>query len=101
MSQSVTGDLVIVSVFGAMTTIVMTVRLGMRKYRKQPFNLSDYITMAAICCVLCRTANEVVILLWGSNNLPIPPGTILTPEQISHRRTGSILSLATRFFYNA
>ena len=100
MSQSVTPDITLVCVFGAMTASIMTMRLALRKYRGQSFNLSDYITMASICCVLCRTANEVVVLDWGSNNLAIPSGTILTPEQISHRRIGSILSLATRFLYN-
>lgn len=41
--------------FSCLALTIMGIRLGMRKVLKDGFMLGDYLTMAAIVCVLART----------------------------------------------
>jgi hypothetical protein len=85
--------------FGFATIFIMGLRLTMRKLRKQKLYLSDYLTIAAILCVLARSAFAIVVDLWGNNN-DLKPGDHFTETEIYRRKIGSELTLAGRMVYN-
>ncbi|KAH8692300.1 hypothetical protein BGW36DRAFT_419578 [Talaromyces proteolyticus] len=91
--------LVLVGVFGTLSLAVMALRLILRRIRNQPFNLSDYLTMTAILCVLARSALTTVVLLWGNNNMP-RPAPEMSDTEIYKRTAGSKLTMANRVVYN-
>ena len=80
----------------------MLLRLTMRRVRRQDFNLSDYLTAAAIVCVAFRTGFAMVIVVWGNNNLPSndQSSIVFTATEIYRRVIGSKLTLVDRIVYN-
>ena len=88
--------------FGFLSAVIMLLRLAMRKARGQAFNLSDYLTMAAMVCLATRTAFATVVTLWSNNNLS--PGYRASHKfsdtEIYHRVVGSQLTLVNRIVYN-
>ncbi|KID84891.1 hypothetical protein MGU_07858 [Metarhizium guizhouense ARSEF 977] len=91
--------LILTAVFGFASTLVMVLRLAIRKIKKKPLDISDYLTLIAIACVQARTAFTTVVVLWGNNNdylFDEHPD----PTEIYHLVVGSKLTLANRFIYN-
>lgn len=82
---------------------IMVVRLLLRKLRRQPFGAGDYLTMAAIFCLLARLGLIHVVLVLGSNNMSAAARKKLklTPQVIYQREVGSKLTLVNRCFYNS
>ncbi|KAK9437196.1 PTH11-type GPCR protein [Metarhizium brunneum] len=60
--------LILTAVFGFASTLFMVLRLAIRKIKKRPLDISDYLTLIAIACVQARTALTTVVVLWGNNN---------------------------------
>ena len=69
MDDDTRKTIIMVGVFGFAGMVIMLSRLAMRTYRKQEFNLSDYLTIAAIVCLAARSGFTTVVVLWGNNNL--------------------------------
>ncbi|KAL6236041.1 hypothetical protein BDW75DRAFT_124454 [Aspergillus navahoensis] len=99
MKEDLPTTLALVGVFGGLSILLMATRLFMRRYRKQDFILSDYLTMVCIVFVLARSALTTVVLLWGNNNMTRPALNI-TETEIHHRTVGSKFTLANRAVYN-
>ncbi|KAF5017873.1 hypothetical protein F66182_10168 [Fusarium sp. NRRL 66182] len=89
--------------FSCLALIIMGARLIWRKVAKQPYNLGDYITIAACLCALARLGLIHVVLTYGTNNIPssIRKGHEFTADEIYQREIGSKLSIANRVFYNS
>lgn len=100
MDEETKRTLILVYVFGFLTIGLMTVRLVMRKVRRQSFNLSDYLTMCAIVFIMSRCSLSSVILLWGNNNVSDRETHVFTEKDIYQRRIGSQLTMANRVIYN-
>jgi hypothetical protein len=102
MDDDTRKTIIMVGVFGFTAVVIMLSRLALRKYRKQGFNLSDYLTMAAIVCLAARSAFTTVVELWGNNNLTAayPALDTFTDTEIYQREIGSKLTLVNREFYN-
>ncbi|KAL3419708.1 hypothetical protein PVAG01_08206 [Phlyctema vagabunda] len=102
LSQDAFNTLIILWVFTFCSVAVMGLRLAMRRYREQKFNLSDYLTMACIFCLLIRVGCIHVVLYWGTNNMSpkLRAATVFTPQEIYEREIGSKLTLVNRPFYN-
>jgi hypothetical protein len=94
--------IVIMYVFTWLGMAFMIARLIMRKYRGQKFDLSDYITMVCMACLLARMSLIHVVLVWGSNNLTAAYRLkhVFTAKEIYQRTVGSKLTLVNRVFYN-
>lgn len=94
--------IIMLAVFGFVGMLIMLARLAMRKYRKQDFNLSDYLTVAAIVCLAARSGFTTVVVLWGNNNIsPADRATeIFTDTDLYQREVGSKLTLVNRITYN-
>jgi hypothetical protein len=93
---------VFIAVFGFLAIFIMALRLILRKIRGKPFELSDYLTMLAIICILVRSAFSTVVTLYGNNNMSLASWEItrFTPDDINRLETGSKLTLADRLLYN-
>ncbi|KAI5459717.1 hypothetical protein BGZ63DRAFT_360319 [Mariannaea sp. PMI_226] len=89
--------------FSCLALLLMAVRLVWRKIAKQPFNLGDYLTMAACVCALTRLGLIHVVLTWGTNNISaaIRKTHTFTSKEIHQREIGSKLSIVNRVFYNS
>lgn len=89
--------------FSCLALLVMVVRLIWRKVAKQPFNLGDYLTMAACLCALTRLGLIHVVLVWGTNNVSatLRATHTFTSTEIYQREIGSKLSIVNRVFYNS
>lgn len=89
--------------FSILALMVMGVRLVWRKIARQPFNMGDYLTMAACLCCMVRLALIHVVLTWGTNNVPaaIRKTKIFTEDEIYRREIGSKFAIANRVFYNS
>lgn len=90
---------ILIGVFAFCSADIMILRLALRRFRQQDFNLSDYLTLAAIACVASRTGFAMVIVVWGNNNLP-PGPHVFTAAEICQRVIGSKLTLVDRMVYN-
>ncbi len=102
MNDDTRKTIIMLGVFDFTSTVIMLLRLAMRKYRKQEFNLSDYLTMAAIFCLAARSGFTTVVVLWGNNNLTdaYRASHPFTDTEIYQREIGSKLSLVDRIVYN-
>jgi hypothetical protein len=102
MDDDTRKTIIMVGVFGFTGMIIMLLRLAMRKYRKQDFNLSDYLTIAAIVCLAARSGLTTIVELWGNNNLSAAyrASNIFTDTEIYQREVGSKLTLINRIVYN-
>jgi uncharacterized membrane protein YcjF (UPF0283 family) len=89
--------------FTWLALLIMAVRLWGRKYVRQPFNLGDYLTMAAASCALIRLGMIHVVLTWGTNNMTAAQRANhhFTPTEIYQREIGSKLTITNRVFYNS
>lgn len=63
--------------------------------------------MAAIVCLLGRTALTIVVVLWGNNNLPrgwYDPveegGHVWEEGEVYRRGVGSVCTIVNRLVYN-
>ena len=102
MDDNARKTIIMVGAFGLCSAIIMLLRLAMRKVRGQKFNLSDYLTMAAIVCLASRTGFATVIVLWGNNNLTAKyrASNEFIATEIYQRVVGSKLTLIDRIIYN-
>jgi hypothetical protein len=102
MNEGSRKTIILMAVFGFCGALLMLARLAMRKVRRQKFNLSDYLTMVALACLISRTALTTVVVLWGNNNLTAadPAANTFTAVEIYHRVVGSKLTLVNRMNYN-
>ncbi|KAH6694274.1 hypothetical protein BKA61DRAFT_564320 [Leptodontidium sp. MPI-SDFR-AT-0119] len=102
MDDNSKKTIIMTGVFGFLSAVIMLLRIAMRKARGQVFNLSDYLTMAAMVCLATRTAFATVVTLWSNNNLS--PGYRTSHKfsdtEIYHRVVGSQLTLVNRIVYN-
>ncbi|KAH6970726.1 hypothetical protein BKA56DRAFT_559188 [Ilyonectria sp. MPI-CAGE-AT-0026] len=89
--------------FSCLTLVIIAVRLVWRKVAKQPFNLGDYLSMAAGVCAMTRLGLIHVVLSYGTNNLSaaVRKTHVFTATDIAHRTIGSKLSITNRVFYNS
>lgn len=94
--------IVITWVFTWLAEALMALRLLMRKFRNQDFNVSDYFTMAAMAFLIIRLAMVHVVLIWGTNNLTAAErdSYTFTAQEIYRLEIGSKLTLAVRAVYN-
>ena len=94
--------IIIVYVFTWLGMLLMTARLILRRYRGQEWDLSDYMTMVCMVCLLARMSFIHVILVWGSNNLTAAyrKNHVFGQAEIYRRTVGSKLTLVNRTFYN-
>ncbi|KAI9682901.1 MAG: hypothetical protein M1829_006337 [Trizodia sp. TS-e1964] len=81
---------------------IMLLRLGMRKFRSQVFEIGDYLTMFALFNLLGRSVLAHVCLVYGTNNVSADFRRThqFTMEEIQNRELGSKLILVDRFFYD-
>lgn len=89
--------------FSGLAFAVMLARLVWRKVAKQPFNMGDYLTMAACICLVARVGLIHVVLTWKTNNMSaaLRKTYVFTEDDIYRRTVGSKLSLVNRVFYNS
>lgn len=82
---------------------LIVMRLLMRKIKGLPFVLGDYFSMGAILCALARLGLVHVILIWGTNNMPLDFREThdFTLEEIRRREIASKCVLVNRVFYNS
>jgi hypothetical protein len=94
--------LYILYVFTVLAIFLMGFRLILRRVRGQKWNLSDYLTMVCMLCLLARTAMVHVVLVWGTNNVTrvYRHNHVFSQTEIYQRETGSKLILTSRTFYN-
>jgi hypothetical protein len=92
--------IILVAVLGFLTIGIIALRLMMRKYRGQAFNLSDHLTIACIVMIFARSAFTTVVLLYGNNNMSIGASEQLTSDEIYRREVGSKITLVNRAVYN-
>ena len=93
---------IFIAVWAFLSLAIMILRLLLRKFRRQRFDLSDYLTMAAMVSVLARLAICPVVLVYGNND---NAGGIVTTSQYSQEQVdrmviGSKLTLVDRLNYN-
>jgi len=102
MADDTEVTIVITWVFTWLAEALMALRLIMRKLRKQDFNISDYITVAAMAFLIIRLAMVHVVLIWGTNNIQADfrDSHKFTAQEIYQREIGSKLTLAVRAVYN-
>jgi hypothetical protein len=102
MDDDTRKTIIMVWVFGFAGMVIMLFRLAMRRYRKQEFNLSDYLTIVAIVCLAARSGFTTVVELWGNNNLTAAyrASNPFTDTEIYQREIGSKLTLVNRIVYN-
>jgi hypothetical protein len=95
--------LIMMWVFTWAAMIIMILRLIMRKFRKQRFEASDYVTMVCMFCLLARNGLVHVVLIWGTNALTddFRASHIFTADEIYQRETGSKLAVINRLFYDS
>jgi hypothetical protein len=101
LSQDSLQTLIIMWVFTWVAMAIMVLRLALRKVRRQAFDISDYLTMVAMFCLLMRNGAIHVVLVWGTNNMSaaLRAGKF-SEEEIYQRTVGSKLTLVNRVFYN-
>ena len=89
--------------FSSLAFAIMLARLIWRKVAKQPFNLGDYLTMAACFCLVARVGFIHVVLTWKTNNIPasVRKTAVFTAQDLYRRGVGSKLSIVNRVFYNS
>jgi len=80
---------------------IMLLRLGLKQYTHQRFELGEYFTIAAIVSILLRGAVIHVALVWGTNSISAAAlaKVKLTPEYIYRHEIGSKLTIVNRVFY--
>jgi nitrate reductase gamma subunit len=102
MDYDTEKTIVMMGVFGFLGTFIMLLRLIMRKVRLQKFNKSDYLTMAAIVCLMARTAFTTVVVLWGNNNITkeYRATHLFNATDVYQREIGSKLTIVNRIGYN-
>jgi hypothetical protein len=102
MDPDTQKTIVFMGVFGFLGTMIMAIRLLMRKIRRQSFNLSDYLTMVAIVCLMARTAFTTVVVLWGNNNITkeYRATHAFSATDVYQREVGSKLTIVNRLGYN-
>lgn len=93
---------IFIAVWAFLSLAIMTLRLLLRKFRRQRFDLSDYLTMVAMVSALARSAICPVALVYGNNN---NSGGVITTcqysqEQVDRMVIGSKLTLVDRLNYN-
>ncbi|KAK2017316.1 hypothetical protein LZ32DRAFT_665186 [Colletotrichum eremochloae] len=90
-------------IFSCLAFSVMIVRLVSKKVAKQEFSIGDWLTIAAIVCVMTRLGLIHVVLTWGTNNVSAlyRKKHTFTDEEIYRREIGSKLSIVNRVFYNS
>ncbi|KAH7142934.1 hypothetical protein B0J13DRAFT_444982 [Dactylonectria estremocensis] len=89
--------------FSCLALIIMGTRLVLRKMARQPFNLGDYLTMAACLCCMVRLSLIHVVLIWGTNNIPadVRKTHVFSPDEIYRRTIASKFAITNRCFYNS
>ncbi len=102
MDSDTKKTIIMLGVFDFTAVLIMLTRLAMRRYRKQEFNLSDYLTIAAIILLAARSGLTTVVVLWGNNNLTAQyrASNFFTGMEIYEREIGSKLTIANRIVYN-
>lgn len=97
------STLVIHWVFSWLAIGLIVLRLALRKVRGLQFTLGDRLAMGAILCAIVRLVLVHVILIWGTNNVPLSfrQTHIFTDEDIRHREIASKFVLVNRVFYNS
>ncbi|KAM5343044.1 hypothetical protein ACJ41O_014010 [Fusarium nematophilum] len=95
--------LLLLWIFSCLALLVMGTRLVWRKVARQPFNLGDYLTMAACLCCVTRLSLIHVVLVWGTNNIAaeIRATKVFTADEIYRRTIGSKFAITNRCFYNS
>jgi hypothetical protein len=101
MANDTQVTIVITWVFTWLAEALMALRLMMRKFRKQQFDISDYFTIAAMAFLVIRLAVVHVVLIWGTNNISAVyrNSNIFTDQEIWQREVGSKLTLVSRSLY--
>jgi hypothetical protein len=94
-------ELLILWFLAGAAVAIMLLRLVLRRYRKQSFELGDYLTISAIIALLLRGAVIHVALVWGTNSITAAVRAQLqfTPEEIYRLEIGSKLTIVNRVFY--
>jgi hypothetical protein len=102
LSAYTTQTLYILYIFTGLAIFLMVFRVILRRVRGQQWNLSDYLTIVCMFCLLARTSMIHVVLVWGTNNVPRVYRRFhtFTEKEIYQRETGSKLLLVSRTMYN-
>ncbi len=102
MSYSTKSTIINIGIFNSLAIILMSVRLAMRKIRRQTFKLSDYLTSFAILCIIILSPLAILALLWGNNSMENVDREIdtLTKGDIHLLEVGSKMTLVCRTIYS-
>jgi hypothetical protein len=91
------GQTIIVSwVFTWLAIFVMAIRLVMRKLRRQKFELGDYITMAAIFCLIVQNILVHMTLVLGTTVGHVFDSNIR--NELPQRKVGAVCAVISRVF---
>lgn len=95
-------SVIILSVLGFSSLLIMVTRLAMRKVRGHRFDISDYLTMGAIAFLAARSCSATIIMLWGNNNLTpaYRASKQFDATEIYRREIGSKVTLCDRVFHS-
>ena len=101
LSSETMQTLVILYICSGYAISLMGFRVVLRRVKGLEWNVSDYLTMVCVVALIARTSMIHVVLIWGTNNVPLFYRVlhIFGAEEIYQRETGSKLLLASRFFY--
>lgn len=102
LSEYTIQTLYILYIFTGLAIFLMVFRVVLRRVRGQQWNVSDYLTMVCMFCLLARTSMIHVVLVWGTNNVPkfYRHFHTFTPTEVYQRETASKLLLVSRTMYN-
>ena len=94
--------IIMMAVFSFLGLAIMFLRLIARKFRRQKFNCSDYLTMVAMLCLMARTAFAAVVIMWGNNNFTdeYRATNSFSSREIYQREVGSKFTIVNRLNYN-
>ncbi|TLD31596.1 hypothetical protein PspLS_02541 [Pyricularia sp. CBS 133598] len=89
--------------FSCLATAIIVARVVWRKIIWRKLNLGDWLSIAAIFCIVTRLIMIHFVLTLGTSNISEEYRRVhqFTPQEIAQRETGSKLAIANRFFYNS
>ncbi|TLS30031.1 hypothetical protein PpBr36_03190 [Pyricularia pennisetigena] len=87
--------------FSCVATVIIVARVVWRKIVWRKLNLGDWLSIAAIICIVIRMVMIHLVLTLGTSNMSeeYRRSHQFTPQEVAQCETGSKLALANRFVY--
>ncbi|KAI6354368.1 hypothetical protein MCOR25_008628 [Pyricularia grisea] len=88
--------------FSFLAAAIIVARVVGRKIVWRKLNLGDWLSIAAVVCIIIRLIMIHFVLTLGTSNVPADyrRSHQFTPQEIAEREIGGKLALANRVFYN-